>query len=75
MAVPVTTLLYLKVDAGERWSISLLFTAGLWLLIYGLFLKDCSGTGWDSCCWGINAPFREGCPCRNRLRIAGRSKV
>jgi putative tricarboxylic transport membrane protein len=38
VAVPVTTFLFLKVGAGEKWAISLLFSAGLWLLVYGLFI-------------------------------------
>jgi hypothetical protein len=37
-AVPVTTFLFLTVGAGEKWAISLLCTAGLWLLVYGLFI-------------------------------------
>jgi hypothetical protein len=35
--VPAMTFLYLKVGAGERWPISLVVTAGLWLFLYGLF--------------------------------------
>jgi hypothetical protein len=38
MAVPVTTFLYLKFAAGERWPISLLVTTGAWLFFYGLFV-------------------------------------
>jgi putative tricarboxylic transport membrane protein len=48
MAVPVTTFLFLKVGAGEKWAISLLFTAGLWLLVYGLFIHT------------LHIPFPEG---------------
>jgi hypothetical protein len=48
MAVPVTTLLYLKISAGEKWPVSLLYTAGLWLLIYGLFV------------YTLQLPFPEG---------------
>jgi hypothetical protein len=48
MAVPVTTLLYLKVGAGEKWPISLLVTAGAWLFFYGLFV------------YALRLPFPEG---------------
>jgi putative tricarboxylic transport membrane protein len=48
MAVPVTTLLFLKVGAGEKWAISLLCTVGLWLLVYGLFI------------YTLQIPFPEG---------------
>jgi hypothetical protein len=37
-----------KVAAGEKWSISLLFTAGLWLFVYGLFIST------------LHLPFPEG---------------
>jgi hypothetical protein len=47
-AVPVTTLLYLKVGAGEKWPISLVVTAGLWLFLYGLFV------------YTLQIPFPEG---------------
>jgi putative tricarboxylic transport membrane protein len=48
VAVPATTLLYLKLGTGEKWSISLLLTAGLWLLVYGLFI------------YTLHIPFPEG---------------
>jgi hypothetical protein len=38
-----------KVAAGEKWAIRLLFTAGLWLFVYGLFistLHPAFGEGW-----------------------------
>jgi putative tricarboxylic transport membrane protein len=47
-AVPVTTFLFLKVGGGEKWPISLLCTAGLWLLVYGLFIHT------------LHIPFPEG---------------
>jgi putative tricarboxylic transport membrane protein len=47
-AVPVTTFLFLKVGAGEKWPTSLLCTAGLWLLVYGLFIHT------------LHIPFPEG---------------
>jgi TctA family transporter len=48
VAVPVTTLLYLKVGAGERWAIGLLSAAGLGLFVYGLFIAT------------LHIPFPEG---------------
>jgi len=38
IAAPMTTLLYLRVGAGEKWPLSLLLTAGVWLLCHGLFV-------------------------------------
>lgn len=38
----------LKVGTREKWLISLLFTAGLWLLVYGLFI------------YTLHLPFPEG---------------
>jgi hypothetical protein len=48
LAVPLTTLLYLKVDAGEKWPISLLLTAGAWVFFHGLFV------------YTLQMPFPEG---------------
>jgi putative tricarboxylic transport membrane protein len=48
IAVPVTTFLYLKVEAGEKWPISLVVTAGLWLFLYVLFV------------YTLQIPFPEG---------------
>jgi putative tricarboxylic transport membrane protein len=48
IAVPAMTFLYLKVGAGERWPISLVVTAGLWLFLYGLFR------------YALQIPFPEG---------------
>jgi putative tricarboxylic transport membrane protein len=48
MAVPVTTFLYLKIGAGEKWPISLLVTTGAWLFFYGLFV------------YTLQLPFPEG---------------
>lgn len=48
IAVPAMTFLYLKVGAGERWPISLVVTAGLWLFLYGLFM------------YALQIPFPEG---------------
>jgi putative tricarboxylic transport membrane protein len=48
LAVPVTTFLYLKFGAGEKWPISLLVTTGAWLFFYGLFV------------YTLRLPFPEG---------------
>jgi TctA family transporter len=47
LAVPITTFLYLKVS-GEKWPITILFTAVLWAFFYGVFE------------YSLNIPFPEG---------------
>jgi TctA family transporter len=37
LSVALITFLYLKVDAGEKWPISLGLTAAAWIFFYGLF--------------------------------------
>ena len=37
VAVPLLVLLYLKVQGGESWGLSLVFTLVVWAIFYGLF--------------------------------------
>ena len=48
IAVPVLVFLFLKVQAGERWGITLLLTGSSLVFFFGLFV------------WLLNIPFSEG---------------
>jgi hypothetical protein len=48
IAVPLSTLLYLKIAGKERWQMTILLTLVAWLSFYGLF---------D---YGLHFPFPEG---------------
>jgi hypothetical protein len=37
VAVPLLVFLYLKVQGGERWGLSLVFTVAVWAVFHGLF--------------------------------------
>jgi hypothetical protein len=37
LSVALITFLYLKLDAGEKWPISLALTSAAWIFFYGLF--------------------------------------
>jgi putative tricarboxylic transport membrane protein len=47
-AVPITTLLYLKLSGGEKWPITILFTLVTWAFFYGVFE------------YSLRIPFPEG---------------
>lgn len=48
ISIPVFVFLYLKVQSGERWGLSLLLTAAAWFMFWGLF---------D---WLLRLPFPDG---------------
>ncbi|OGQ79701.1 MAG: hypothetical protein A3F90_16115 [Deltaproteobacteria bacterium RIFCSPLOWO2_12_FULL_60_19] len=48
ITIPAFVFLYLKVQSGEKWAISIVLTAGAWLLFWGLF---------D---WLLRLPFPDG---------------
>jgi hypothetical protein len=48
VAVPAFVFFYLKFQAGEKWWLSVVLTAGAWVFFWGLFT------------WLLNLPFPEG---------------
>jgi hypothetical protein len=39
ITIPLLVFTYLKIQSGEKWLLSIILTAGAWLVFYGLFVK------------------------------------
>jgi len=48
ITIPLLVFAYLKLHSGEHWGLSIILTAGAWLVFYGLFVRL------------LNLPFPEG---------------